>query len=228
MNRYVSYSFVFLFLILVVKLSAYNKELFTQIYNAHAWPGKESYSGPGSTLQETVVIRRELPGLLQGLNAKIFIDAPCGDFHWMRHVNLNFLEQYIGIDIVEPLIEQNKQKYENKNCLFLCRDIINDPLPQANAILCRDCFVHLTFQDIKQALQNMRDSGITYLLATTFPRVALNKKLNILAPRPWRPLNLQKPPFNFPAPLVLINEGCKHDKRYSDKSLGLWKIGDII
>ncbi len=228
MNKYFNYLLVLSLFISVAKLSAYNKELFTHIYNTHAWPGKESYSGPGSTLNETAIIRKKISELLQELNAKTFLDAPCGDFHWMQRVDLNFLDQYIGIDIVEPLIKKNKQKHENHTRQFLCANIITDPLPQADVILCRDCLVHLKFQDIMQALKNMKESGITYLLTTTYPRTQLNRKLNITSPRPWRPLNLQRPPFNFPKPLVLINEGCKHDKRYSDKSLGLWKIEDII
>ena len=225
MNRYSNYSLIFLLLISVAKLSAYSKELFTHIYNTHAWPGKESYSGPGSTLKETTIIRKKIPELLQELNAKIFLDAPCGDFHWMQHVNLSFLDQYIGMDIVEPLIQKNKQKYENENRLFLCANIVTDPLPQADVILCRDCLVHLKFQDIRQALKNMKASGVTYLLTTTFPRIQLNRDLKKTGQ--WRRLNLQRPPFNFPEPLALINEECKHHPKYSDKSLGLWKLEDI-
>ncbi len=225
MNRYSNYSLIFLLLISVAKLSAYSKELFTHIYNTHAWPGKESYSGPGSTLKETAIIRKKIPELLQELNAKIFLDAPCGDFNWMQHVDLSCLDQYIGMDIVEPLIQKNKQKYENENRLFLCANIVTDPLPQADVILCRDCLVHLKFQDIRQALKNMKASGVTYLLTTTFPRIQLNRDLKKTGQ--WRRLNLQRPPFNFPEPLALINEECKHHPKYSDKSLGLWKLEDI-
>ncbi len=226
-NKYTQYLFIIFCFTLVAELGAYNKELFTHIYNTHAWPGKESYSGPGSTLKETTIIRKKIPELLQEFNIKTLLDAPCGDFHWMQHTDLSFLETYIGIDIVEALINNNKKKYENENRQFICANIVTDPLPQADIIVCRDCLVHLRFQDIKQALQNMKKSGITYLLVTTYPNTQLNQKLNITAPRPWRSLNLQKPPFNFPKPLALINEGCKHDKRYPDKSLGLWKLEDI-
>ncbi len=230
MNRYSNYLLASLLLIMVSnQLFAHSTQnVFTHIYNTHAWPGKESYSGPGSTLKETTIIRKKIPELLQELNAKIFLDAPCGDFHWMQHVDLHFLDQYIGMDVVSTLIQKNKQKYENENRLFLCANIITDSLPQADVILCRDCLVHLKFQDIMQALKNMKSSGVTYLLTTTYPRTQLNRKLNITAPRPWRPLNLQRPPFNFPKPLILINEGSKHEKRHPDKSLGLWKIEDII
>jgi hypothetical protein len=41
-------------------------------------------------------------------------------------------------------------------------------------------------------------------------------------------LNLQLPPFNFPAPLRLIEENCTEDGgKYADKSLGLWRLSDL-
>lgn len=201
------------------------QSVFTHIYNTQTWPSKESYSGPGSTLKETETIRKKIPILLQELNIKTLLDAPCGDFNWIQHVNLSFLDQYIGIDIVSDLIWTNKKKYENETHQFVCANIIADPLPQVDIILCRDCLVHLKFQDILKTLKNMKASRSIYLLTTTFPRLQSNR--NLKKTGQWRPLNLQRPPFNFPEPLVLMNEECKHDKKYPDKSLGLWKIEDI-
>jgi len=210
--------------------------LFNHIYDAQVWPGKESYSGPGSTLKETETIRKKIPELLREFNIKTLLDAPCGDFNWMQHVNLSYLDQYIGIDIVSDLIKKNKKIHENETHLFICANIIDDLLPQVDIILCRDCLVHLKFQDIWKTLTNMKKSRSIYLLTTTFPQVQSNHDLNKIVPQsnrglkervPWRPLNLQQAPFNFPKPLKLIKENCKHDKRYPDKSLGLWKIEDI-
>ncbi len=206
------------------------QSVFTHIYNTQAWPGKESHSGPGSTLKETAAIRKRIPALLREFNIKTLLDAPCGDFNWMQHVDLSYLDRYIGLDIVSDLIQKNKQNYENETHLFMCANIVADPLPQVDIILCRDCLVHLKFQDILKTLQNMKKSGSVYLLNTTFPQTKLNQDLNNRSLKkkvPWRPLNLQQPPFNFPEPLVLIKEECKHDKQYPDKSLGLWKIEDI-
>ncbi len=226
MNRYSNYLLASLLLIMVSnQLFAHSTQnIFTHIYNTHAW--RVEYSGPGSTLKETVAIRKRIPGLLQELNAKVLLDAPCGDFNWIQHVDLNFLDQYIGMDIVEVLIEKNKQEYENGNRLFLHANIITDNLPQADVILCRDCLVHLKFQDIMQALKNMKSSGITYLLATTHTTIRSN--CNLKKTGGWRRLNLQRPPFNFPKPIELIKEGCTYKPLFSDKSLGLWKIEDII
>ncbi len=209
-----------LFIILSKTFYSYSMQsVFTHIYDTHAWPGKESCSGPGSTVKETETIRKKIPALLQELNVKTLLDAPCENFNWIQHVDLSFLDQYIGLDIVSDLIQKNKQKYKNETHLFICANIVADPLPQVDIILCRDCLVHLKFQDILTTLKNMKASRSVYLLTTTFPQVTLNRDLQKTGL--WRPLNLQRPPFSFPEPLVLIEEECKHDKRYPDKSLGL-------
>ncbi|MBL0029993.1 MAG: hypothetical protein IPO95_13365 [Rhodanobacteraceae bacterium] len=44
----------------------------------------------------------------------------------------------------------------------------------------------------------------------------------------FRPLNLQKPPFNLPKPFEIISEACtENGGGFADKSLGLWRIADI-
>src|SRR5262249_48072014 len=48
--------------------------------------GAESVCGPGSSLSQTDEIRRMLPLLISETGTRSFLDAPCGDFNWMRHV----------------------------------------------------------------------------------------------------------------------------------------------
>ena len=201
------------------------QEIFTDIYHNCGWHNRESDSGPGSTLNETRIIREKLIKLLKKLNAKSLLDAPCGDFNWMKEVDLSFLHYY-GCDIVQEIIDINKTKYENEQRSFFYANIINDPLPYADVILCRDCLVHFPFDYIALTLKNIKDSGIKYFIATTFPKTTLNK--NLKKSGGWRPLNLQLPPFNFPPPIELIVEGCKHDPRFPDKSLGVWLVEDIM
>ena len=39
---------------------------------------------------------------------------------------------------------------------------------------------------------------------------------------------MQAFPFSFPAPITIYNEHCiESEGRYSDKSLGLWKIDSL-
>ena len=200
------------------------KERFSQIYSKNIFRGKASRSGSGSDMVQTAEIRRELPKLIQEYGIRTFMDAPCGDWHWMKETALN-VGQYIGVDIVEPLIEKNRKAFGNDGTSFLCLDLAKDELPQADIIFCRDCLVHLTYDEIRKVIANFKRSKSTYLLTTTFPGRA---NVDLVLENIWRPLNLEMPPFNFPKPLKLINEKCSEDNnQYTDKSLGLWRLGEI-
>jgi len=199
------------------------EKIFTQWYYDNIEKGIESVSGGGSDLAETKIIRKELPTLLQQLNINSMLDAPCGDLNWIKKMDLSFLTLYIGADIVRPLINHNQINYGTKNIFFMHLDIIHDAIPYADLILCRDCFVHLKYTDIATALKNFKKSGAKYLLTTQFFN-EINKDLTHSGY--WRPINLQKPPFNLPKPLTIINEQCPH-KNFQDKSLALWALEDI-
>lgn len=204
-------------------MSNLTKELFTHFYNVNGWGGNESKSGQGSNYEQTRVIRHTIPLLVQRMNMKSILDAPCGDLFWMKEMHLGDV-QYIGADIVSPLIEKNKVEFPERT--FLEADIITSQLPKVDLIFCRDCLVHLRNDQIKKAIENMKTSGSMYLLTTTFTNITANQE----RPEPgyWRPLNLQLPPFSFPTPQEIINEGCTQDGgRYADKSLGLWKLSDL-
>uniref|UniRef100_UPI0030DBA6DB hypothetical protein n=1 Tax=Nodularia spumigena TaxID=70799 RepID=UPI0030DBA6DB len=91
------------------------KEIFHDHYTNNLWGSEESVSGPGSTIQYTENIRKEIPKLVKNLGIKVFLDAPCGDFNWFRMISWQEPIQYIGADIVEPLINRNKLLYGNDN-----------------------------------------------------------------------------------------------------------------
>jgi hypothetical protein len=197
---------------------------FTKVYEDNIFGGRESRSGEGSNLKQTNVIRRELPNLLAELHIGTLLDAPCGDWHWMRATKLEST-RYIGVDIVKALIEQNAARFDSNSVRFLCADLAKDVLPNADLILCRDCLVHVSFEDAFAILRNFRGAGARYLLTTTFTDRESNVDLD---DRFWRPLNMQIAPFHFPAPLKTINEECTEGGgNFRDKCLGLWELNRL-
>jgi SAM-dependent methyltransferase len=194
---------------------------FTKIYEQNGFGGRESVSGPGSDLAQTAAVREALPGVLQQIGARSMLDAPCGDLFWMKEVELD-LDRYIGADIVATLIAENKRRFAGTKREFKVLDITRDPLPKVDVIFCRDCLVHLPFSAITAALRNFKHSGSRYLFTTTF----IDRKENTDIPAGfWRPLNLALAPFNFPPPVLEIDERCTEDGgQYPDKRLSLWKI----
>lgn len=200
------------------------KQKFSTVYEKNIFAGSVSRSGEGSDLVQTEIIRREIPKLVTELGIKTFLDAPCGDWYWMQHVELP-VEHYIGTDIVEALIAKNQMKFGSDKVSFRCINLAEDAIPRVDLIFSRDCLVHLSFADALKIISNFKCSGATYLLATTFPERPSNEDLGDGF---WRPLNKQVAPFNFPTPLRLINEGCTEgNKMFTDKCLGLWRLADI-
>jgi hypothetical protein len=49
-------------------------------------------------------------------------------------------------------------------------DLVRDPLPRADAVLCRDCLIHLSLEEGRRAPENIRRSGAAYLLGNHVPR----------------------------------------------------------
>lgn len=191
---------------------------FSDIYRDNLWGDSESVSGRGSTLARTVKIRSELPELLRSIGAKSLLDAPCGDFNWMRLVDLGGI-RYTGVDVVTELINRNRKIYGGPGKNFLVADVIRDYLERSDVILCRDCFIHLSFKDIKRTLINFKRSESQYLLATTHVDIVKNTNVRTGG---WRNINLQLAPFKFPPPLELLVEDAE-----LGKCLGLWKLSDI-
>ena len=129
---------------------------FRRIHDTNLWGAAASTSGLGSEMDATAVLRAELPRLLQKLGVTSLLDAPCGDAGWINRADLG--ARYVGIDIVPALIESLQARAaagEIKGEYHLA-DITCDPLPRCDAILCRDCLVHLSFANIERAVANFR------------------------------------------------------------------------
>lgn len=198
---------------------------FDLIHRTNLWGAEQSTSGLGSELAATATLRHELSRLLRDLDIKSLLDLPCGDFTWMSHTDLAGIT-YVGADIVPAIIAANTTKHAISGWVdFLQLDLVADPLPAADLILCRDCLVHLSFDHIRRAIGNMKRSGSQWLLTTTFIDVTENRDVE---DGDWRTLNLQHAPFGFPEPRAIIIEGCTEaNGDYADKALGLWRPADL-
>jgi SAM-dependent methyltransferase len=189
-------------------------------YLDKGWSDKESVSGGGSTLAATSILRERLPGILDAYNIRSIVDVPCGDFNWMKEVHLDD-RSYVGLDIVAELIQADIARYQSDKIKFVCSDMLKDPIPMSDLVICRDCLVHYSYDFIFLALKNIKASKSTYLFTTTFTGIAENKEIDTIGL--FRPINLQLPPFNLPPPLLIVDEG-----KGSGKSMGLWKISDLL
>jgi hypothetical protein len=196
-------------------------ERFDHIARTNLWGGG-SRSGLGSDLAATARLRAALPSFLARREVRSLLDVPCGDFGWLSTVDLRV--SYTGADIVPSLVDENERRYGGSSSgrRFLTLDLTKNALPRADVVLCRDCLVHLSFENIHRAIDNIRASGASYLLTTTF----LEHDANVdIEDGDWRVLNLERAPFNLPPPLDVLVEDCvEGDGAYADKALGLWRL----
>ncbi|MGZ7042433.1 MAG: class I SAM-dependent methyltransferase, partial [Thermoanaerobaculia bacterium] len=202
-----------------------HQAIFEKIFRERSWGSDESRSGPGSTRDRAAAFVPDLLALLKRLEIRTLLDAPCGDFNWAKPI-ADAVDAYTGVDVVPELIDANGQSAAGTALRFLCADLTRDPLPRADLILCRDCLVHFSFADIRAAIRNFRRSDATYLLTTTFADP--DRRNEDIDSGGWRPLNLERPPFDFPTPLATVDERCEHTGGiYRDKRLALWSLQSL-
>jgi len=197
--------------------------VFNNIYSENFWNSYESHSGPGSHIFSTRKIRKKLPILWKKYNIESVLDIPCGDYNWMKEVNKTGVD-YIGGDIVVAIVENNNKNYSTENVRFEVLDITKDKLPKVDMIFCKDCLQHLSYENIKRALVNIKKSGAKYLFTTSYPRTW--KNWDILD-GDYRALNLRKPPFNFPKPLFKMCEYSSNGLIEPDKCMLLYEVNQI-
>ncbi len=196
-------------------------QIFETIYNENHWGDGQSRSGTGSNIQNTEKVVEIVTQIITSLKINTMLDIPCGDFNWMKRVELTNVN-YVGCDIVDKVVSLNQEKYSTETINFRTQNIL-EPLTKVDLIFVRDCLVHFSYDHIKLAIESIKKSGSTYLATTSFP---MHNNHDIIT-GDWRPVNLQSAPFNFPTPLFIHRENCLEDERYADKSLAVWKISDL-
>ena len=196
-------------------------ERFSAIYTNRVWlNGRQagSLSGSGSEIDNTGSVRSRVADLLSGFGIQALLDVGCGDFNWMKEVQLSCL--YIGIDIVTEIIARNARVYGSPQRTFFVLDATRDKLPVADAALCREVLFHLSFRDIWRLIDNLRDSQTMFLIATNDS--GLQRNADILS-EDFRLLNLREAPFLFPAPILSIAD----DALAQGRVLSVWRVADL-
>lgn len=131
-----------------------------QIYEQHLWGGKDFdfYSGIGSHNPMLVNIYvKNVTDFLKSHDNKLTVcDLGCGDFNIGKHF-LEHVVYYYAIDIVESLIERNKNLFKAEHLEFQCLDISKDDLPKADCVILRQVLQHLSNTEIKFILNKLSD-----------------------------------------------------------------------
>lgn len=193
--------------------------IFTDIYDINMWHEDESASGEGSTMEATKTVRQILPQVIEKYQIKSMLDIPCGDYNWMKTIDKKC--HYIGSDIVKDIIKNNQEQYTSDKVSFQVLDMTKDSLPKVDMIFCKDCFQHLSYENVAAAINNFKRSGSKYLLVSSFPRTWRNHDIY---DGDYRPLNICIKPFNLPKPIYKFREVSISAGVSSDKYMYLYEI----
>lgn len=175
----------------------------------------ESLSGPGSTLKYTTSFRDAFEGFLERYNCRSLLDAPCGDFNWMKLVRFPPNLRYYGGDVSSTLTNMNRIRHQGGQRLFFQINLISEALPEADAWLCRDCLFHLSLEHATSVLKNALDSKFRHYLISSH----YNDTNFEIVTGEFRELNLMKPPFRFPRPIEKFDDWIEG---YPERYVGVW------
>ena len=202
--------------------SGSNKHIWSNIYLKNTLENK-GFTNSGSNLIQTETLRKEIPNIIKMYKIKSVLDIPCGDFYWMKEIDFKDIN-YIGADIVTDMIKKNTEEFNKNNINFKILDLTSDALPYSDLIFCRDCLVHLSFEDIFKSLENIKKSKSKYLMTTNY--LSIDENIDI-PQASWRPINLCKPPFYFNSPIENILEKTSQEKEVADKAMSIWEVKSI-
>lgn len=132
------------------------QDIFESVYAGNQWGGApgEFCSGSGSSEEQALAYVRFVRTFVEQQGITSVVDLGCGDFRVGRQLIMPGV-QYTGIDIVRGLIEANQRAYGDEQVQFLCRDICAEEVPEAELLLVRQVFQHLSNDEILAALGRM-------------------------------------------------------------------------
>jgi hypothetical protein len=145
------------------RLSA--REVFTRVYATNSWGGEKGIycSGAGSEPAVADQYCRFVREFIREKQISRVVDLGCGDFRVGSRIATPRIS-YIGVDVVDSLIQHNRDQHGTSQIQFLCLDISRDELPPGELCLVRQVFQHLSNSEILAVLEKL--SAYRYVLVT--------------------------------------------------------------
>ena len=237
---------------------------FSRVYAERLWGNAGKGAGPGSTPEATQALSALLAHVVLKHNISSLLDVPCGAMAWQPRVlsvikRLRSIDglspaprnkprfRYTGVDVVPSIVEEDTRRFPELR--FVHADVTDATtfIPRLSAVggqtrfdlvLTRALFYHLSNARILSALQNIKATGSTWLLATTH-----NVRQNVdnaswlagerhgLDEGGFRPVNLRLPPFNLPPPRWQVaDSGGEHvgaATQGQSQMIALWRLSEL-
>ena len=171
------------------------EDAFVRVYQGSEW-GKGS--GPGSSPSNTIEYRAFVSRFIEANNVCSVTDLGCGDWQFSSLMDWTGID-YLGLDAVPAIIETNRSRFAHSNVRF---DVSSSPadLPGGDLLLSKEVLQHLPNSVIADYLSAI-ERKYRFALLTNSLRPARLANVDI-EPGDFRPIHLQKPPFNATGAMV--------------------------
>ncbi|MBS0619840.1 MAG: class I SAM-dependent methyltransferase [Verrucomicrobia bacterium] len=174
------------------------EKVFARIYEEGTW-GKnaegEGTSGPGSWLEHGQYFIDFVQDFLNTHSIDTIVDVGCGDWVLSREIDWGN-RHYLGIDVVQSVIEKNQAKYGKENIRFLQADGVFEPLPHGDLLICKDILMHLPTEHILRILEKATPFKYCIFINDTDPS-GMMRQISDAPVGGFRCLDLTLPPFNL-------------------------------
>lgn len=167
----------------VMECNKYQK-IFSEVYSKGLWgrsndPTQQFYSGKGSHDNNiTSVYLYNVSEYLKNMkNKPNVVDLGCGDFNIGSQIR-QFCNKYIACDIVNDLVEYNKNKYKNLSVDFRLLDIVTDQLPDGDIVFIRQVLQHLSNESINKIIPKLYQNYRALVLTEHLPLNEFNPNID--------------------------------------------------
>lgn len=199
------------------------KKAYTLFYNKGMWKPIDggSKSGIGSNNEYSGSYSKNLVRIIKEYKIKKIFDCSCGDWFWMQHIQDNF-KYYIGNDVCENIIEENKNKYESKNIKFICNDMLSQMKLQNDLeydlVICRHTLEHLPIEYNINSISEMKRISKYAIITSANLSYSTNQNSEIVFGEnfspPYNSINLDLEPYNqvLPEPIEKFWDSVEENK----------------
>jgi len=189
------------------------REIFREIYDQNRWGGEAGTlnSGTGSTEEHGRRYATAIRQFVRERGVRRIVDLGCGDFRVGSQL-LDAGTEYVGVDIVEDVVQRNQQAYGNDRVRFTCLDVVEDRLPAGDLCLIRQVLQHLSNEQIGRVLRNVEQ--FRYVLVTEhYPASGHETGANLDKPCgedvrvfDGSAVYLEQPPFNRRVSATILDD----------------------
>jgi len=177
-----------------------HEKVFSWIYQLGTWD-ESGFSLSGSQIGVMQKYVDFLQDFLDQNEIHSVVDVGCGDWTFSRYMDWSGID-YLGIDVVKFVVERNQALFTEPNLVFIHGNALEMDLPEADLLICKDVFQHLSNGDIMFFLKQM--PKFKHCLFTNYvdPRTLSSNNYDIISGQ-YHPIDLTKPPFNLQGKKVL-------------------------